>query len=47
MLTLGPGWEVEMRYETTTKLMPDEALALAERYFAGELGLHIRTRDPR
>jgi hypothetical protein len=47
MLTPGPGWEVEMRYETTTKLMPDEALALAERYFTGELGLNVRTRDPR
>jgi hypothetical protein len=36
-----------MRYDTTTKLDPDEALALAERFFAGELGLTVRTRSPR
>jgi hypothetical protein len=28
-----------MRYETTTKRQPDEALALARQFFGGELGL--------
>ena len=35
-----------MRYETTTKLAPDAALAAAERFFAGEFGLAVRTRGP-
>lgn len=35
-----------MRYETTTKLAPDEALATAERFFAGAFGLAVRTRGP-
>jgi hypothetical protein len=36
-----------MRYETTTELEPDEALARADGFFAGELGLRVRTRSPR
>lgn len=36
-----------MRYETTTKLSPDETLAEIERFFAGEMGLTVRTRGPR
>jgi hypothetical protein len=36
-----------MRYETTTKLEPDQALAQADSFFAGELGLSVRTRSPR
>jgi hypothetical protein len=36
-----------MRYETTTKLAPDQALAAAERFFGGELGLEVRTHGPR
>jgi len=35
-----------MRYETTTKLAPDEALRAAERFFAGAFGLAVRTRGP-
>jgi len=34
-----------MRYETTTELEPDEALALAQRFFVDELGLSVRTRS--
>ena len=30
-----------MRYETMTTLAPEEALAAAEQFFAGELGLTI------
>lgn len=33
-----------MRYETTTKLAPDAALARAEQFFSGELGLIVRQR---
>jgi hypothetical protein len=35
-----------MRYETTTKLSTDEALARAEQFFGSELGLIVRTRSP-
>ena len=35
-----------MRYETTTRLAPDQALAVAERFFGGELGLEVRMRGP-
>jgi hypothetical protein len=35
-----------MRYETTTALAPEAALAAAEQYFGGELGLTVRTRGP-
>jgi hypothetical protein len=35
-----------VRYETTTKLTPDGALAAAERFFADETGLTIRMRGP-
>jgi hypothetical protein len=38
--------EVAMRYETTTKLASDKALAAAERFFAGEYGLAVGTRGP-
>ena len=33
-----------MRYETTTTLAPEEALAAAEQYFGGEFGLMVRQR---
>jgi hypothetical protein len=33
-----------MRYETTTRLAPDRALAAAERFFSGEFGLLVRRR---
>jgi hypothetical protein len=36
-----------MRYETTTKLDPDEALAAAERFFGGRLGLTVQSRGGR
>jgi hypothetical protein len=32
-------WLGMMRYEATTKLRPDEVLASAEEYFAGDFGL--------
>ncbi len=35
-----------MRYETTTTLGQDAALAAAEQFFGGELGLTIRQRGP-
>jgi hypothetical protein len=35
-----------MRYETTTSLAPDAALAAAERFFAGGFGLAVRLRGP-
>src|SRR5262245_1935466 len=35
-----------MRYETTTTLAPDAALAAAERFFAGGFGLEVRLRGP-
>ena len=34
-----------MRYETTTTLASDAALAAAERFFAGGFGLGVRLRD--
>ncbi len=33
-----------MLYETTTKLASDEALARAEQFFAGDLGLTVHQR---
>jgi hypothetical protein len=36
-----------MRYETTTKLEPAEALQRAEQFFAGQFGLTMRRHDPR
>jgi hypothetical protein len=33
-----------MRYETTTRLAPAEALAAAEQFFGGEYGLLVRRR---
>ena len=36
-----------MRYETTTKLAPAEALGRAERFFADQFGLSVRRRGPR
>jgi len=38
--------EVLMRYETTTTLAPEAALAAAEQFFGGEFGLTIRQRGP-
>jgi hypothetical protein len=38
--------EVTMRYETTTRLDSAEALAAAERFFAGKFGIAVRTRGP-
>ena len=38
--------EVMMRYETTTNLDSAEALAAAERFFAGDYGIAARTRGP-
>jgi hypothetical protein len=35
-----------MRYETSTTLAPDAALAAAEQFFSGEFGLAIRQRGP-
>jgi hypothetical protein len=35
-----------MRYETTTSLAPDAALAAAERFFAGGFGLAVRLCGP-
>jgi hypothetical protein len=35
-----------MRYETTTTLAPDAALAAAKRFFAGGFGLEVRLRGP-
>jgi len=35
-----------MRYETTTTLAPDAALAAAERFFGGSFGLTVRLRSP-
>jgi hypothetical protein len=35
-----------MRYETTTRLAPDAALAAAERFFVGGFGLEVRLRGP-
>ena len=35
-----------MRYETTTKLEPGEALLRAEQFFAGQFGLTVRRHDP-
>jgi hypothetical protein len=35
-----------MRYETTTTLAPDAALAAAERFFVGSFGLTVRLRGP-
>jgi hypothetical protein len=35
-----------MRYETTTRLAPDAALAAAERFFVGGFGLAVRLRGP-
>jgi len=35
-----------MRYETTTTLAPDAALAVAEQFFSGEFGLTVRQRGP-
>jgi hypothetical protein len=34
-----------MRYETTTTLAPDAALAAAEQFFAGAFGLAVRLRS--
>ena len=36
-----------MRYETTTKLGPDAAIAAAEQFFSGEFGLTVQRRDQR
>jgi hypothetical protein len=36
--------EVMMRYETTTTLAPEDALAAAEQYFGGEFGLAVQQR---
>jgi len=33
-----------MRYETTTRLAPAEALGAAERFFGGEFGLLVQRR---
>jgi hypothetical protein len=38
--------EIIMRYETTTTLAPDAALAAAEQFFSGEFGLTVRQRGP-
>jgi hypothetical protein len=38
--------EVLMRYETTTTLAPEAALAAAEQFFGGEFGLTVRQRAP-
>jgi hypothetical protein len=35
-----------MRYETTTTLALDAALAAAEQFFSGEFGLTVRQRGP-
>ena len=35
-----------MRYETTTRLAPEGALATAERFFGGEFGLLVGRRSP-
>jgi hypothetical protein len=35
-----------MRYETTTTLAPEAALAAAEQFFGGEFGLTVRQRGP-
>jgi hypothetical protein len=35
-----------MRYETTTTLAPEAALAAAEQFFSGEFGLTVRQRGP-
>jgi len=35
-----------MRYETTTTLAPDAALAAAEQFFSDEFGLAVRQRGP-
>jgi len=35
-----------MRYETTTRLAPEGALAAAERFFGGEFGLAVGRRGP-
>jgi hypothetical protein len=36
-----------MRYETTTRLVPAEALAAAERFFSGDFGLLVQRRGQR
>jgi hypothetical protein len=35
-----------MRYETTTTLAPEVALAAAEQFFSAEFGLRVRQRGP-
>jgi hypothetical protein len=39
--------EIGMRYETTTSLDLDEALAAAERFFSGQFGMTVRMRGDR